>query len=487
MNVLIKLSPVLVLGLLMNSSIGPGLDIVMAAPFSLVYALIIGMTFGRVKFSDLMSSAIDSMKQVVLVFLILQLAYAVASCFMSTGVAASIINMALSLGITAKLVAMASLIVTAVLSVATGTSWGTFAACAPIFLWLSHIVGGSTILTVSAIAGGSCFGDNIGLISDTTVVSSSLQGVQITDRVRHQVVWSLLCLITGAIAFYFAAVYMGLPDTIANPSEAITQIPQSVWDALNEKRPAAITLLNQVRAGVPYYMIIPLILVLVLAGAGVNTLVCLSAGIAGSFVCGYFAGTVQSLSNFIDMVQASFVSAGSWVILLILWITAFGGVMKRMDAFGGIAHFVMKFVHNVRQLMFANGIMCLIGNAALANDFAEIVTISPIIKDLTERNVKGSPEAMYKLALRNATFADAMAVYGSQLFPWHVFMAFFMGIVYAVYPMAEGAVSVIDVILHNYLSWIAVLSMLLLTLTGFDRFIPLFSIPHEPEVELMRQ
>ena len=116
------------------------------------------------------------------------------------------------------------------------------------------IVGGSTVLTISAIAGGSCFGDNIGLISDTTVVSSSLQGVQITDRVRHQGVWSLLCLIAGAAAFYFAAVNMGLPDTIANPSEAITRIPQSVWDALNEKRPAAVTLLNQVRAVVPSYV-----------------------------------------------------------------------------------------------------------------------------------------------------------------------------------------------------------------------------------------
>ena len=402
----------------MNSTVGCSLDILMAAPLSLIYALIIGMAFGHVKFSDLMHSAIDSMKQVVLVFLILQLAYAVASCFMETGVAASIINMALSLGITAKLVAMTSLIVTAILSVATGTSWGTFAACAPIFLWLNHIVGGSTILTISAIAGGSCFGDNIGLISDTTVVSSSLQDVQITDRVRHQGVWSLLCLIAGAAAFYFAAVNMGLPDTIANPSEAITHIPQSVWDALNEKRPAAVTLLNQVRAGVPSYMIIPLILVLVLAGIGVNTLVCLSTGIAGSLVCGYFAGTVTSLSKFLEMVQASFSSAGNWVIVMILWITAFGGVMKRMDAFGGIAALVMKYVHNVRQLMFANGIMCLIGNAALANDFAEIVTMSPIM--------------------------------------------------------------------HNYLAWIAVLSMLLLTLTGLDRFIPMFSIPREPEVEFIK-
>lgn len=487
MTALIKLSPVIVLGLLMNGTIGFGLDILLAAPLSLVYALIIGMIFGHVRFNDLMDSAVDSMKHIVLVFLILQMAYAVATCFMETGVAASIINMALSLGLTAKLVAMTSLIVTAILSIATGTSWGTFAACAPIFLWLNHIVGGSNVLTIAAIAGGSCFGDNIGLISDTTVVSSSLQGVQITDRIRHQGVWSFLCLVAGACAFYFAAVNMGLPDTIGNANDAIAQVPQAVWDALQEKRPAAVTLLNQVKTGVPYYMVIPLIAVLVLAGAGVNTLVCLGTGILGSLICGYFAGTVTSISKFLEMVQSSFADAGSWVIVMMLWIAAFGGVMRKMDAFGAIARLILACVHSVRQLMFANGLLCLVGNAALADEMAQIVTISPIIKDLTERNVKGSEKAMYKLALRNATFADAMGVFGSQLIPWHVYLAFFAGITYAVYPMVEGTISLTDIIMHNYLAWIAVLSMLILTLTGLDRVIPLFGLPREPEVQLVKE
>ena len=94
---------------------------------------------------------------------------------------------------------------------------------------------------------------------------------------------------------------------------------------------------------------------------------------------------------------------------------------------------------------------------------------------------------MYKLALRNATFSDAMGVFGSQLIPWHVYLAFFAGITYAVYPMAEGMISLTDIILHNYLAWIAVLSMLLLTLTGLDRFIPLFGLPREPEVQLVKE
>ena len=186
------------------------------------------------------------------------------------------------------------------------------------------------------------------------------------------------------------------------------------------------------------------------------------------------------------MVQDSFAEAGSWVIVMMLWIGAFGGVMRRMHAFDSIARFVLKFAKKVRHLMFANGLLCLIGNAALADEMAQIVTISPIIKSMTDSSVKGDEKAMYKLALRNATFADAMGVFGSQLIPWHVYLAFFVGIVYAVYPLAENNVSIVDIIMHNYLAWIAVLSMLILTLTGLDRFIPLFRLPSEPEVQLVK-
>ena len=65
-------------------------------------------------------------------------------------------------------------------------------------------------------------------------------------------------------------------------------------------------------------------------------------------------------------------------------------------------------------------------------------------------------------------------------------MAFYLGIAYAVYPMMQDSVSIIDIIMHNYLAWIAVLSMLLLTLTGLDRLIPLFRLPSEPDVQLVK-
>lgn len=477
MKDLLKLTPICVIAGLMLS----GMDILIAAPLSFMYASIVAMAVDHYKFQELVDAALDNLKHFLIVFLILELAYAVAECFMSTGVAASVINMSLAAGLDARTIAVVAFLLTCVLSTATGTSWGTFAACAPIFLWLNHIVGGNILLTIGAIAGGSCFGDNIGLISDTTIVSSGIQQVEVIRRVRHQGVWSLICLVSGAIVFYVAS--LGFSGEAAQAADAISQIPADVWQKLGEERPSAVTLLELVKTGVPYYMVIPLIIVIATAVMGYSTLICLGSGIFFSLVFGLISGTVTSLNAFFEVVYTGFSDAGGWSIAMMLWVGAFGGVMRKMNAFDPIAVLIARMVHKVRHLMFANSVLCLLGNAALSDEMAQIVTIGPIIKNITEENVVGSKEDMYTLALRNATFSDAMGVLGSQLIPWHCYMGFFLGISASVYLLASG-ITAGDIISHNYFSMIAVASMLILTFTGWDRYIPLFKLPTEPKVYL---
>ncbi|GAA0115635.1 Na+/H+ antiporter NhaC family protein [Clostridium senegalense] len=474
----LKLSPVFLLAGLMMMK----MDALMAAPLSTLYAAIIATITEKIKFNELVDCAVDNVKSMQLVFFILMFAYAMASAFMSTGVGASIVNLALELGLTARTVAVTGFLVTSILSIATGTSWGTFAACAPIFLWLSHIVDGNILITVAAIAGGSCFGDNIGLISDTTVVSSGIQNVEVIDRIKHQGVWSLSCLVVTAILFYIIS--LKLPTTVSSGSAAIDAIPKEVWGVLQEQKPEAVDLLNQVKSGVPYYMIIPLILVIAAAVKGIPTLACLSIGIISSLILGTFAGTTN-LTDFLALVQGGFEEAGKWVIVMMMWVGAFGGIMARMKAFEPLSRLVVLFSRNVRQLMFWNGVLSIAGNALLADEMAQIVTIGPIIKELVEENVEGDDEAMYKLRLRNATFSDALGVFGSQLLPWHVYLTFYAGIASAVYPLRQFAAT--DFIKYNIMAFVAVISILLLTLTGLDRFIPLFKLPREPEVKLKKK
>lgn len=478
---LFKLTPIFLLAGLMIS----GMDLVMAAPLATIYAGLVAMITEKHKYDEIMENGFKAVKEMIVVFFILMFAYAVAETFMATGVGASIIIISLKLGVTAKTVAVVGFVVTSLLSIATGTSWGTFASCAPVFLWLNHIVGGNLLLTTAAIAGGSCFGDNIGLISDTTVVSSGLQKVQVTDRVRHQGGWSGLLLIVSGIVIFLVSLAMGLPSTVGNASDAINSIPADVFERLAEVRPAAVTLLEQVRSGVPVYMVIPMIIVIAVAFKGVPTMVCLGLGIVSALVFGLIAGTVESLESFLALVQAGFESAGSWSVVMMLWIGAFGGIMSSINAFDPISKFILKISNSVRQLLFWNGVLCLIGNAALADEMAQIVTIGPIIKEMTDENVEASEEDMYKLRLRNSAFSDAMGVFGSQLIPWHCYMGFYVAVCMAVYPLHEF--NALEIIKYNYMAWIAVASMLILTLTGLDRFVPLFKIPTEPNVKLKKK
>lgn len=475
---ILKLTPVLLLMILIKNTE----DAILSATLATLYAVAVAMITERISFKDLLSSAIDNVKEMQIVFFILMVAYAMAEVFMSTGVGASIINLSLNLGLTGSTVAVTAFLITCVLSVATGTSWGTFAACAPVFLWLSHIVGGNIILTTAAIAGGSCFGDNIGLISDTTVVSSGIQKVEVIHRIKHQGIWSLLCLGVSSVVFYLTS--LGLPKTAGSATDAINSIPQEVWTALGEKRASAVTLLNQVKDGVPFYMIIPLIIVLILAIRGYQTLICLSAGIISSMIFGMFAGTVTSPSEFMGLITTGFADAGSWVIIMMMWIGAFGGIMSRMRAFEPLSKLVLVLSRNVRQLMFWNGFLSIAGNALLADEMAQIVTIGPITKDLVEKNVEASEDDLYTLKLRNATFSDALGVFGSQLIPHHGYMIYFIGIVTSVYPIAQ--ISIMDIITHNYMAIIAVFSILILTITGLDKFIPNFGLPSEPNVKLKK-
>ena len=99
----LKLSPVVLLGILM---VGMKLDFLVAAPIATIYVAIIAWLTEKFTFNKIVEKAVDSVKEIQLVFFILMLAYAMAEAFMATGVGASIIIMALNFGLTAKTIAV---------------------------------------------------------------------------------------------------------------------------------------------------------------------------------------------------------------------------------------------------------------------------------------------------------------------------------------------------------------------------------------------
>ena len=129
-------------------------------------------------------------------------------------------------------------------------------------------------------------------------------------------------------------------------------------------------------------------------------------------------------------------------------------------------------------------IVCIIGNMLLSDDQAQMATMGPIIKDIVDENVEGSEEDMYDLRCRNAMYGDAIGVLTGELIPWHVCNVYYVGLCAAVYPLASF--TAVDLITLNFFAWISIGSLLILTLTGLDRFIPNFAIPREPQVQLKK-
>jgi Na+/H+ antiporter NhaC len=353
-------------------------------------------------------------------------------------------------------------------------------------MWLNHLVEGNILLTLCSIAGGSCFGDNIGMISDVTVLACGMQDVKIIDRLKHQLVWAFSCLVIALVAVTCVGMFVyDLPGTQGDVAAAISQIPQEARDALAQERPTALALLEQVENGVPYYMIIPLVVVIGLSFMKVHTMLCLAAGMVSSLVFGLFAGTADFSSWLNNLLYTGFSDAGSWVIVMMIWVSAFGGIMNSMNAFDPLAKLVVKISGNVQQLMGWCGVLCLAGNVALADEAAQVATMSPIIRDIVEKNVECTDETdQYRLRLRLATFTSAMGIYGSQMIPWHCFPVFFAGIASAVYPLQSF--TPVDIIGHNYLSFIVVGSLAILTFTGLDRFVPMLALPGKDRIHLKK-
>ena len=114
----------------------------------------------------------------------------------------SLIWLASQVNMPSELLPLLTFIVCSIVSTATGTSSGTVATVAPILLPLAFAMGCKTELMCGAMVSGAYFGDNLALISDTTIASALTQEVSMLKVVRSRIKYSVVCAIIAAILFW---------------------------------------------------------------------------------------------------------------------------------------------------------------------------------------------------------------------------------------------------------------------------------------------
>lgn len=173
----------------------------------LTAAVVLGiiMRLQGVPFNDIMKTAMSGMKGVMPAIVILALSYAINQLSKDMGTANYIISMTKS-WLTPSLLPFIIFVVGAVISFATGTSWGTFAIMMPIaaplaFSFSNNQVTVLVLATVAAVAGGGVFGDHCSPLSDTTILSSTGAASDHIDHVRTQIPYAMLAAGLAAIVY----------------------------------------------------------------------------------------------------------------------------------------------------------------------------------------------------------------------------------------------------------------------------------------------
>lgn len=205
-------------------------------------------------------------------------------------------------------------VVAGFISMSLGTSMGTIAAVAPIALGVSDASGLDRALVLGAVIGGATFGDNLSVISDTAIVASRTQGCTMREKFRE----NLKLALPAAIATLVLLGFLGETAPVQTPD------PVSPW------------------------LILPYLVVLGLAIAGVDVIIVLSIGlvIAGLFGVyfaedfGFAAYTTHIWDGFESMVE---------ITLLSLLVGGLGALMKAAGGLAWVAQTIGRFARGHRS------------------------------------------------------------------------------------------------------------------------------------------
>ncbi len=309
--------------------------------------------------------------------------YLLAGAF--SGVAAAMggrdatVNLGLSL-IPVQFLAAGVFIISAFMGTATGTSMGTIGAIVPIAVGCADKGGISVPLMVGACVGGAMFGDNLSMISDTTIAATRSQGCEMRDKFRV----NLLIALPAAIITIIVLLIVGRPDVMPE----IGALEYSIVKVL------------------------PYLLVLILALVGMNVFLVLTIGIFVAGIVGMATGSLD-IFGFAQNIWSGFTGMNE-----VFFLTLFcGGMSEIVTHNGGITWLIQK----LRSIMKGNksaqvGIAALVSLAdcATANNTVAIVLSGSMAKDISHE-YKVDPRRTASLLDVFSCVFQGIIPYGAQI------------------------------------------------------------------------
>lgn len=263
------------------------------------------------------------------------------------------------------------------ISLSIGTSVGTVVALSPLAVEMASASGASLPFYVAVVLGGAFFGDNLSFISDTTIAATRSQGCNMADKFKANL-WIALPAALVTLGIY---VFM----SIGTPEVAVGDIADP-------------------------WLILPYLVVLVAAVAGVNVTIVLTLGIVTALVMGLMYG--HDIISLFGFMGAGIDSMGELIIVTILA----AGMLGVIKAAGGIQYLLRVLTSHVSGVRGAQACVAFLAglvNLCTANNTVAIITVGSISRDIGER-FGIDPRKNASLLDSSSCIVQCLIPYGAQ-------------------------------------------------------------------------
>ena len=353
---------------------------------------------------------------VILMILIFVLAGAFAEVAKAMGAVDSTVNFGLSV-LPTSIIVPGIFIIACFIALSVGTSMGTIVALVPIAIGVSQKTGIELAIVVGAVVSGAMFGDNLSIISDTTIAATRTQGCEMRDKFRMNFKIVLPAAIITAFCFAFITRGASIPE-IGNYEYSFIKI-------------------------------LPYIGVLITALSGVNVIFVLLGGLLLSSIIGMAYGSFDLIGLFSSI--SSGISGMSELIIISLIIA---GTVELIKNNGGIEFILNKGLNKFKTRRGAEfGIATLVSlvDVCTANNTIAIVTVGPIAKNISDEfNLE--PKRVAGIMDMFSCVFQGIIPYGAQLISASglAFISPFAIMKYLFYPYLMGICAIISIWFYWY-------------------------------------
>lgn len=351
---------------------------------------------------------------IMLMLLIFILAGAFSSIAKEMGCVDSVVNLTLSV-LPGSFVIVGLFVTACLVSLSIGTSCGTIAALAPIAVGVATSTSMGVPLSVAVVIGGSLFGDNLSIISDTTIMATKTQGCRMSDKFHANIRIAMPAALIVVLIYLF----------IGTGIQAQTPVGQVE----------------------PLY-VLPYIVVFVLAIGGMNVIWVLVLGILSSVVMAVYTG-VMDVAGLWAATQRGVLGMHDLIVITIIAAVVMDQLRKR-GAIDWIITRMGRIISSQRGAELSIAWTVAVVDLLTANNTIAILAVGPVARSISYR---------YGIeAKRAASILDTMSCFAQGIIPWGAQLLIAAGLAsvnpleiipYLYYPYILGGMAMLDIIFHK--------------------------------------